>query len=142
MPSEDPRYATTLSEFLVAGNSSDVISFPKLCFTESSGNIKYTVQSVIDDYLKDLKDMAIGIELSDSEAQKYEYRPKLLSSETYGTTELYYMILLLNGMCNTKEFDLKSRKLLMLSKNDMVNSLNSIYKAEHDDIAAYNSNYN
>jgi len=139
MSTTDPRTATTLSEFISAGSSSAVISFPKLCFCELDDFIKYTVLCVLDDYIYELKQNAKTIIISSDNQQKYHYNPKLLASDIYGSTELYYVIMLINDICDTKQFNLKSGTLKMLTVADMSDFLNKIYTAEKADIVKYNS---
>lgn len=138
MTTTDPRLATTISEFLAAGSSSTVISYPKLVFTEKSGDILYVVHSVLEDYLYELKKASEEITFSQTNIVKYQYNPKRLASDIYGSTELYYILLRINDMCDIKQFDLSSGKLMMLTTDNMSTMLNSIYSAEKDDIATYN----
>lgn len=138
MANTDPRLATTFSEFIAAGSSSTVISYPKLVFTEKNGDILYVVHSVLEDYLYELKKASEEIVFSQSNITKYQYNPKRLASDIYGSTELYYIILRINDMCDVKQFDLSSGKLMMLTTDNMATMLNSIYSAEKDDMQTYN----
>jgi hypothetical protein len=135
----DPRYAHILSEFLSAMGSSKVISYAKLSFIEKIGTIEYPIWNILTDYLYEFKQSAVSVTLSDAEQQKYFYRPKLLCSDIYGTTEVYYVILALNGICNVKEFNMNP--LLMLNKEDMSDFLSTIYNAERTAISTYNTDH-
>lgn len=114
----DPRSAHTLSEFLSAMASSSVISYTKLSFIEKRDGIEYTVKNVLSDYIYELKQRALVITLDEQQELKYFYRPKLLSSDTYGSTELYYAILLLNDMCDVKDFCINPIKMLTKSHDN------------------------
>ena len=138
----DPRIATTFAEFYTAGKASTVVTTPMLCFTELSDGIKYTVKNVLDDYLYELKSIALDIKFSRDDILKYQYRPKVLSSDIYGTTELYYVILAINDMCDFKEFTISSGYVKMLTKSDMNTYIPKIYAAEKADIATYNTIHN
>ena len=133
----DPRKAHTLSEFLMALSSSTTITYPKLSFVEKRNNIEYVVKNVLSDYIYELKQRAATVTLSTQEEIKYFYRPKLLASDLYGSTELYYVILLLNDMCDVKDFTMNPLKLLY--KDDMAECLSVIYNAEKNAISTYNS---
>ena len=136
----DPRYATTLTEFIAAGKSSPAIKYPQFCFREVSNGIAYTVHQVIDDYIYELKDLSQELTVTNrDDLIKYQYRPKLLASDIYGSTELYYVILRINDLANAKEFDFSTDSILMLSKDNMASALNKIYTAEKDDIVTYNT---
>ena len=134
----DPRKSHKLSEFLAAGRNGSVISYKKLSFLGkgNDGNT-YVVKMVLNDYLPELKSRCRKVVLTDQERLKYQFNPKMLSSELYGTTELYYVILLLNDMINIRDFDTKT--LYLLPPSDMENFLSSIYSSEKNSIAKYNS---
>ena len=136
----NPALTHTLQEFLKAGENDSTIRFPNLLYHETDGSIEYTVKNVLDDYMSELKDMALLVALSEDEYQKYIYYPKYLSYDIYGSTVLYPFIMTLNGIANIREFDLKVLKLLR--KSDLLNALSSIYNAEKINIQAYNALHN
>lgn len=67
--------------------------------------------SLTNKYKDFLKQIIIELPLDDDEAQIYHLKPKLLSEHLYGTTELWYSILELNGLKSIIEFDLKNIKV-------------------------------
>lgn len=136
----NPALTHTLQEFLKAGENDSTIRFPNLLYHETDGSIEYTVKNVLDDYMGELKDMALLVALSEEEYQKYIYNPKYLVYDIYGSTVLYPFIMALNGIANIREFDLKVLKLLR--KSDLLNALSSIYNAEKNNIQAYNALHN
>lgn len=113
------------------------LDYQKLSYIENIKNIKFPVTNVISDYLKELKTLAVSITLDDTQYLKYKYKPKLLAGDIYNNQELYYIILLLNGMADVREFDRKT--ILMLSKTDMADCLSNIYNAEKVAIESYNN---
>ncbi len=135
----DPAKAHKLSEFLAAGASDKHISYKSLSFRNKEDTIIYTVKCVIEDYMYELKQMAVTIVLSDDEFAKYKYKPQILAYDIYGATELYPYILMLNNMCNIREFTQKT--ILLLSKENLISSLSSIYTSEKSSINEYNSHY-
>ena len=135
---ENPIYSHTLEEFINAGDVSSAPTFDTWCFAEKSNNIHYCVKNVIDDYLPELKGLSTHIYLNDEELRKYNYKPKLLSADVYGSTDLYYLILLLNGICNVKEFK-DINPILLISKSDMFSFISDIIRGERSSIEEYNS---
>ena len=95
--------------------------------------ILYPEHNIIYDYLKELKSSTVTCELTDGEYLKYRYNPKLLAYDIYGSAELYFVILAINGMCSFKDFNKKKIKLLY--KQDMTDFLTAIYNAESDYIS-------
>ena len=76
--------------------------------------------------------------MTDSEFNKYRFKPKRLAYDLYGSTELYFAILFTNGICNIKEFNRKNIKLI--KKSDMILLLEAIYNAERNYISTNRSN--
>lgn len=132
----DPRTTHTLSEFIAAGKTSTNIDYSKLSFIEKRDSIEYPLWNILNDYLYEFKQSTLTITLDDDEQFKYKYRPKLLANEIYGNPELYFVILLMNDICNVKDFAPKSIKLLRV--DDMNDMLSKIYNAEKRNIQIYN----
>ena len=135
----DPRLAPTVVDFILAGKETNVIRYPHLMFQESKDGINYVVHSVLDDYLQDMQEKAIECTLSKAERDRYFLKPRILSSDIYGTTELYYIILRINNMWSPKQFTLENNKLKMLTKDHMNSFLSAIMRVESKDIKSYNS---
>ena len=135
----DPRLAPTVADFILAGKETNVIRYPHLMFQESKDGINYVVHSVLDDYLQDMQEKAIECTLSKSERDRYFLKPRILSSDIYGTTELYYIILRINNMWSPKQFTLDNNKIKMLTKDHMNDFLSAIMRVESKDIESYNS---
>ena len=135
----DPRLAPTVVDFILAGKETNVIRYPHLMFQESKDGINYVVHSVLDDYLQDMQEKAIECTLSKTERDRYFLKPRILSSDIYGTTELYYIILRINNMWSPKQFTLDNNKIKMLTKDHMNDFLSAIMRVESKDIESYNS---
>jgi hypothetical protein len=133
----DPRKAHTLSEFLSAMASSSAVSYYKLSFIEKRNRIEYTVKNILSDYIYELKQASRLVTLTEQQELKYFYRPKILSSDVYGSTELYYIILAINDICDIKEFNINP--IRMLTKDDMTDLISKIYNIEKSAIEAYNN---
>ena len=133
-----PRQTTTIEELIESGKGV-TISYYNLSFLDMMSNGTWvSVLNVVNDYMPELKAVAYDVELKQSEQQTYFYKPKLLSLDVYGNTELYYIILLMNDMADVKEFTKPIIK--MLKKQDMNNLISAIYNAEKAAIASYNEN--
>ena len=135
-----PAFSHTLAQFILDGNRVDAIypTFSKMSYLYKYGNFKYCVKNVIDDYLLELKEMSVIVKFNKDEMLKYNYKPKLLSLDVYGVTDLYYLILLLNGMIDVKEFH-NIEYLRLIPKDIFKDVFASIFKNELSSIKAYNS---
>lgn len=121
----------TINEFISLGKTStDSTSYRDISYFETRDNIEFVVKNLLDDYLYELKQLAIQIQLTDKEIETYRFNPKLLSYKLYGSTKIYYVLLKINDMCNIHEFSLSNKKLLLLTPKDMSSSLSSIYNSE------------
>lgn len=135
----NPMYSHTLSEFKAAYNNRSVVPlYESFCYQEQNGGIKYIVKNVLNDYLYELKKLSVNIQLTNDELVKYNYKPKLLSADIYGLTDFFYIILLLNGICNVKDFhDINPIKLI--PSDTLGDYLSSITTNESTNIKRFNS---
>lgn len=132
-----PQNTTTIEEFIESGKGIS-ITYPSLSFLDIMSNgTQVSVLNVINDYIKEIKNACITVELSKEEQNAYFYKPKLLCYDVYGNPELYFIILLLNDMADVKEFT--KPNILMLKKSYMSIILSQIYNAEKDAINSYNT---
>lgn len=130
----DPTETYTLSQF-IALKDMDSMTYSKYAVFEQSltePSMVYAIDNVIYTYMDELKDLRKLVRISENERIKYAYKPKLLAYDIYGSTETYFVILAVNGMCNLKEFDLSNYLFYALTPQDMVTTMNSIYNAERD----------
>jgi len=136
MSTVDPATTYTISDFIEAG-ASVTMTYSHLAFIETVDTIEFPIKNVLDDYLVELGNLAITVNLSDSEYHKYLYKPKLLANAIYGNPEVYFVIMALNNVCNVKDFAF--RKIKMLKKTDLSTFLTKIYNAESAGITKYNN---
>lgn len=138
----DPTETYTLSQF-IALKDMDSMTYSKYSIFEQSltePSMVYAIDNVIYTYMDELKEQRKLVKISENERIKYAYKPKLLAYDIYGSTETYFVILAVNGMCNLKEFDLSNRLFYALTPQDMVSTMNSIYNAERDYISKNRKN--
>ena len=134
----NPIYSHSLEEFIEAGAVSGIPTYDYWSYIESYNNIEFVVHNVLSDYIPELKRLSTNVYLTDKEMQKYNYKPKLLSADVYGTTHFHYLIMMINGICNVKEF-LNINPVKMIPKDDLSSYITSIITAEKKSIDLYNS---
>lgn len=67
--------------------------------------IKIPYKSIIREYLPYLQSSVVELKLSPGEVSKYRFKPKKLSYDLYGTTELWSALLELNQLYSIIEFN-------------------------------------
>ena len=128
----DSTTTSTLESFINYKNLDSNIYYKDLSIFEKSIDGKSVLLSynILNDYRKEIFDFIIPITLTDEEFQKYQYQPKKLAYDLYGSTEYYYMILFINSMTNIKEFN--RRKINLMRAKDMSIILSAIYSSESE----------
>lgn len=122
-----PEKTYTIEEFIDCYNTTD-INYESTSLIQRLNNYTMISYNIFNDYLDELNEMAVYVSLTDEEYNKYVYRPKLLAYDLYGSTELFFLILMLNNICNVKEFDFKRLKLLKV--DDLEKFISSVYNSE------------
>lgn len=103
----------TLPDFIREYSAEDIrinSFFLKQVFWDSNKmNHKIIVNesSIIDKYKEELEENKRMVEFTTKEYYRYKYNPKLLAYDVYGTTELWFMILLANELYTITEFDMR-----------------------------------
>ena len=73
---------------------------------KASGDvIRVPYSSITQKYADILSQYVRIVGYTESQFKKYQYKPKLLSQDIYGTTELWASLLQLNGMVSVLEFN-------------------------------------
>ena len=128
----DPHKTYRLSDFINRKDSDKITYSRYSIFNQSitNKNLIYSIDNIIYTYMDEIESMRHRVYVTLNEKIKYQYKPKLLAFDIYGSVETYFIILAMNGMCNHKEFDLESQEFWALAPNDMVNIMNSIYLGE------------
>lgn len=129
----------TLDQFIQAGRMTTV-SYNRFSYREaiSNGTI-VSILNVINDYMDEIQENAVNVELNREQYRKYRMKPKLLCFDVYGNTEVYWVIMLMNGIIDVKEFDMKVLKMLRV--DDMETLLTNIYNSEYKWMNQYNTEY-
>lgn len=133
---KDSRLTYNMQDFIDSGETID-LKYQELSLIDKLKGIEFPVFNVLTDYMEEFNVSSMKIELNDEEYFKYKYRPRLLANDVYGNGELAFIILLLNNICNSKEFDKKTIKLI--KAKDMGSLLTYIYNSEKSFIDSYNA---
>ena len=128
----DSTTTSTLESFINYKNLDNNVYYKDLAIFEKSIDGKSVLLSynILNDYRKEIFDFVIPITLTNEEFQKYQYQPKKLAYDLYGSTEYYYMILFINSMTNIKEFN--RRRINLMRAKDMSSVLSAIYSSESE----------
>jgi len=121
----------TLEDFINKGKSSNILKYSDLLFYEKTKNGLLPSYNVLNNYINIIRNdsITVTVSLTDEEYLKYRYKPRLLCYNIYGTQDIYYLILLLNNICNVKEFNMRKIKVIRIKKMEKL--LSSIYNAEN-----------
>jgi len=140
---EAPEDCHTLNEFIAIGQSLDRANhYGMFSFKEIVNGSEFIVSNILDDYLAELKELSVNVNITSEEAEDYMYNPKKLSYKLYKTTELYWVILKINDIADVHEFTLDKKKLKLLEPKVMRESLDTIYNANKYAIDSYNYKHN
>ena len=134
----DPNKTFTVEEF-ISFKDDTTISYNNLSFRERYDNISFPIKNILDDYFDELMELTQEVTMNETEFVKYRYRPRLLANDLYDNPDLDFLILAINNICNMKEFDNKTIKLIKTS--DLEDFLTSIFNANKEDIDVYNNEY-
>lgn len=103
----------------------------KEVITNSSGEMfVVNMYNLYEKYYELLLEHTVIVTLSDLDYQKYRFKPKLLSKDLYGTTELHYMLLRLNYVYSVINFDFNEIRVF---NADIKQLLNEIMVMESED---------
>lgn len=121
----------TLTDFIRYGKTSS-FSIPQVSFLmKDENNIVYLDEVVYAKYSKLLMDESAIIDLTTTEYNLYRLDPKRLSTDLYGTPNLYHLILFLN---NVSEFEFDLKRIRLLNYSSVTNILKLILSHEENNI--------
>ena len=113
----------TVQDF-IALQSSDEITYSNYSIVEYINGYEMFITNLLYDYEEELQDLAVTVHLTDIERAKYKYKPYLLAFDVYGSEEAKFIIMMLNGIIDPKEFDFDNVKIIR--KSILIDLLNRI----------------
>ena len=119
----------TVQDFIAMKNS-DEITYYNFSIVEYLNGYDMFITNVLYDYEEELRDLSVFIKLTDAERIKYRYKPYLFAYDLYGTREIAFIIMMLNGIIDPKEFDYN--KIRVLRYNDLTAIINRIGAINED----------
>lgn len=133
---QDP-YTTNKIENYIECKSNTAMSHFNSSFINIDGDIMYSIYNVVSDYIDEIKNnYCMEIILDKDQMMKYKYRPKLLCYDVYGSTEIAFIILLINDMYSAKQFTKDT--LYLPTQTNMKELCSNIFNANKDAIKYYN----
>ena len=123
----DVALTYTLEDF-VKMQVSDQLTFRNFSTVAVVNGVELTDKNLIEDFLPELMKNAITVDLSREEYLKYKYAPDLLAFDIYGSVQLDFIILYMNGIIDPKDFDFKTLKLVRSSI--LKDFLNHVYGSQ------------
>lgn len=139
---DEPQETYTLNQFIEMKDIDKLVYRRYSIMQRSLTNeeLVYCIDNVIYTYMEEMNARRKIVSVTETERIKYAYKPKLLAYYIYGSTELFFLLLALNGMCNLKQFDLSERRFFALTPQDASTYMSNIYNAESEYIRLNRSN--
>lgn len=122
---------STLDEFISKG-SSTTLTYYKLSLKTKLDDIIYSIDNVLYDYIDELKSISKPVEFNDLEYIKYCCNPELLAYRAYGSEELAFLILIVNGIPAGSSKEFTNRKFNMIPPDLALYALNTIANKEKE----------
>lgn len=119
----------TVQDFIDLGTS-DEITYYNFSILEYLNGFDMFITNLLYDYEDEISDIAVTIRLSDIERAKYRYKPYLLAYDIYGSEETKFILMMLNGIIDPKEFDFA--KIKALKPSDLKSLLGRITSVNED----------
>lgn len=120
---------TSVQDFIALRNSDD-ITYYNYSILEYHNGFDMFITNLLYDYQDELDEMTQVVELTPLERAKYRYKPYLFAFDLYGSTESKFIIMMLNGIIDPKEFDFDKVKVLRYS--DLITILNRMDAVNED----------
>lgn len=122
MNSTDPSKALTLFELIDEGKYGEM-QIATTTYVNRIGNMIIPTTSVFDSYMDFIIPITTPITLTEEEFAKYRMRPKALSYTLYGTVELWFLLLKINRMQSSMEFNKKEIRVIKPNQIDLINKI-------------------
>lgn len=104
----------------IAMRTSDEITYYNFSIVEYLNGYDMFITNLLYDYDDEFKDLTIYVKLTDVEKLKYRYKPYLFAYDLYGSREMSFIIMMLNGIIDPKEFDFNKVKVIKYDQLGMI----------------------
>ena len=126
----------TISNY-IKSYKEESLSFPSLHLKEVDSKINgdkiiLLSDSILDKYSDVLNEYLSIKTLSDAEYNRYQYNPKLLSYDLYGTVELWFLLLYANQLYSVTQFNINPVKIYSSNIIRVLQSIINLEKATID----------
>lgn len=111
----------TVQDF-IALRPSDEITYYNYSILEYLNGYDMFITNLLYDYEDELQDISVVVTLTDIEKAKYRYKPYLFAYDVYGSTELKFIVMMMNNIIDPKEFDFD--KVRLIKPSDLTTLLN------------------
>ena len=138
-----PEKTDTIDKFIACQSSTEPsyynFSFKDETYYDGIGRwLRYSSYNILSDYIDDIREEYSGkYTFNDTQFLKYKYKPKLVAFDLYGCAELGVLLLLINDMCNVRQFNRKD--VLLIYPQKIKELVNYLFNANNAAIKAYNS---
>lgn len=134
-----PAETNTLTDFIESGINDDM-TYRNFSILEKEGDLEFIDHCLINDYLDELKKLCVQVTgITNLERIRYRYSPDLLAYDMYGSTQLDFVVMAVNGVATPTDFTMKGN--LYLPKRSILKSfLSMLYNAESEYIATNRTN--
>ena len=125
-----PEQTFNYNDFISSGENND-FTFDNFEISMLINGISIGDCNVMEFYIPEIIENCVKVtEFTKDEILRYKYNPDLLAWDVYKNTQLDYLILLCNDMCDPKEFDFKKGYLYLPKSSILKNLLSLIHNSE------------
>lgn len=114
----------------IALRPSDEITYYNYSILEYLNGFDMFITNLLYDYQDEFDDIAVTISFNRVERVKYRYKPYLLAYDLYGSAETKFIIMMMNGIIDPKEFDFD--KVKVINYSDLITILNRMQAVNED----------
>lgn len=106
----DPTLTYTIEDF-IQHKVADDMTYRNFSILGKIDDVEHVDYNLIEEYITELQSLCVTATFSDEEYRKYKYAPDRLAYDLYGSIQLDFIILLINGISDPKEFNMRTVKL-------------------------------
>lgn len=135
----NPAETCTWTAFVEAGKNDDM-TYRNFSILGMINDLEVVDHCLIDDYLDELKTCSLKITgITDAERKHYKYSPDLLAYDMYGSTQLDFVVMAVNGVSTPTEFTMIG-DIYLPKKSVLKEFLSMVYNANQEYLSINRSN--